>query len=1304
MTETQRVIKFNQNPLNFASSAQTSSAIQATTTAANIGTSAAASGAATGAAGAAGASAGAGAFFATKAGIILLSVVGTVVVATAVVVPVVVTQTGNDEPAVTDVISSITEINDIPTTVLNNDVIKTTIINNPAIPTTILKTTPGGGTGEGGSGEGGSGEGGSGEGGSGEGGSGEGGSGEGGSGEGGSGEGGSGEGGSGEGGSGEGGSGEGGSGEGGSGEGGSGEGGSGGSSTRTKKQYFSNMLSLTQNNFLEYSRTPTYVDRHIPSEFGYESVNLKISYGGDNSAINDKYDEILAENNKLIASDSTYDEIRSDGKLYLKNQDTGRKLYKHIFSDGLYGSNVSNDEKAVKKTIKLNPASTTNYITGLYAPPGEIITIEISATDLANIGGSLTFLIGFYTHNNVISVNNAAIGIKRVPNLSNSLTITKTIGYIGSFIGGPIYISNPSKSKIFTVTISGAVPYKHIIFGTTTKEEYEAMKDYTAPFFEYDIRDSIRYSGGASIIKDYEYDDLILNLIFWDKCLRTSRQVPSGSNKNLGIHFLFDPCVNSKGALALAYVGRNWCQVPPSFGMALNFETATKYGVWGHIHELNHHFQKYGFNNVANEVTNNVINIVEYILYTQLSGLRNAYSNAALLKISGNHNYMNPEYSLNNLVNNPPSAADEIRFYEPIIQAFGPHLFLKATQFGAGRAGVDLFYEALVTTMHHDFTYYVEKILNLVISESKKEEMQALKYPIFIPVTTIYQTGRYYTFNGVEEFSNTSYPYRIPRGGATKLDFENHLIYPNGFTVTIQSLSSPTNGQLKKVSDRVYTYEPDSTHKLSGRMNLQLKLDNSAEGISTQVKLGLEFEVDNSQSIQTNYIFDSIVYTDLDEAIEKNFAGYSNIEFFPNFAGAMTGIKEGNIGVWEGKFRVDDDGYKYILYRGGRGPSKLYARINDETEYKLIGYIVINQAGYMFAPPSYAYKQIDLKKGDIVYFKAYLLGYTLASGASAYLYIGISKENVVSKVRTLGSNDIVGIDSQFDVKYEFVSGDPYYSEKQFDSLSFFDYSLVSVSSPNYEGWDSSYNIEKLVDRSTSTYIHTKKGKAINANNPLTLIFDLGREYYFDYIYFVKRAPNNYAPKTLTLSTSTDSTNWVEKETLTTKVTGDLVEMNLSKKLNSRYVKMHITETTSPNPGYIALVSVEFIEKNVNYALKNPEYVNISYYEGESDKVRINYDNFPYFGHSYLLTAETFMTLNLKNTTGMRIKTCHKNAATIEYNVKQGETVKKTDTITINAGNQDDFPVIVTGLSRGDYSFEFTVKEGTFDLEYILYEN
>ena len=1199
-SERTRTIPFNQNPRNAGISFQSN--VLGTTTATNAAGNTAAVGASTKAA-AAGAST-LGSFFASKAGIILISVIATAVVATVVVVPVVVTQSGGDDSdeaniSVETIISTTEEIY-VPHP-------------DPDIDETEEQHNDG-----------------------------------------------------------------------------------------ETVSFISNMQSLTKNNFLDCEITG-YKSRTIP-RVGYEEVNEQISFGGDNTALDSKYEAILAENNKLIPSSTTYDEIGSDGKLYLNGAYIGRNLYKHVFSIGLYGGNVADSEEAVKKKIKLNPDSSTNYLTGLYAPPGEVIKVEISSEDLAKIGGQLPFSIGFVTHNNVISVNSQSVGIKRVPNLVSSLTITKTTGYIGSFLGGPIYIFNPPKQKQFTVTISGAVPYKHIIFGSTTKKQFQGMKDYSAPFFELDIRDSIRYSGALSNIINYGYDNLMHNLIFWDKCLRTSRQVPSGSNKNLGIHFLFDPCVNSKGALALAYVGRNWCQVPPSFSMALDYETATKYGVWGHIHELNHHFQKYGFNSVSNEVTNNVINIVEYILYTQLSGLRNAYSTAALLKISGNHNYMNPEYSLNSLVTNPPSAADEIRFYEPIIQAFGPHLFLKVTQYGQGRAGIDLFYESLVKVLKQNVTYYVEKVLNLVISESKKIELkdEVKNYPDFVPVSTIYQTGRFYTIDGEEHFSNTSFPYRIPRGGSTKLDFENHLIYPNGFTAAIESISDPAHGTLVEVSEKVYTYTPDATEKLSGQMKMIIHLVNTDESIDTRVTLGLEFEVDNSQSVQTNYIFDSIIYTDLDtDIINANIEGHSSVEFFPNFANYMGGIKEGNIGIWEGKFRFDDEGYRYIVYRGGRGPSRLYAKIGEETDYHEIGYITINQGSYMFVYPSFAYyyKEEGFPKGTEVKFKAYLLGKTLNTGASASICIGISKVNDPSKVKTLSSSEIVGIDSEFDSRYEFYSGDPYYSEKQFDSLSFFDYSSVSISSPNYQPWDSSFSLDKLIDRSTTTYIHTKRNTRINSDNPLTLVFDLGKVYSYDYIYFVKRGPNNYAPAQLTISTSDDNITYTEGKEYTTVVDDEKVEINLDSKLTSRYVKMVITETTSPNPGYIALVSVEFIEKNINYALKYPEYAQITYQSGADTNVEINYKNFPYFGHSYILKQYSTMEFRIENTTGIRIKTCNKYAAKIKVIVNSTEK----ETKEISAENTDDFQIIVNGLSKGDYNFKFEIVEGKFDLEYILYE-
>ena len=399
-SERTRTIPFNQNPRNAGISFQSN--VLGTTTATNAAGNTAAVGASTKAA--AGATT-LGSFFASKAGIILISVIATLVVATVVVVPVVVTQSGGDDSDETNIsvetIISTTEEIYVPHP-------------DPDIDEPDEQHDDG-----------------------------------------------------------------------------------------ETIQFISNMLSLTKNNFLD-CEIIGYKSRTIP-RVGYEEVNERISFGGDNTALDSKYEAILAENNKLIPSSTTYDEIGSDGKLYLNGEYKGRNLYKHVFSIGLYGGNVADSEEAVKKKIKLNPDSSTNYLTGLYAPPGEVIKVEISSEDLAKIGGQLPFSIGFVTHNNVISVNSQSVGIKRVPNLVSSLTITKTTGYIGSFLGGPIYIFNPPKQKQFTVTISGAVPYKHIIFGSTTKKQFQGMKDYSAPFFEFDIRDSIRYSGALSNIINYDY-------------------------------------------------------------------------------------------------------------------------------------------------------------------------------------------------------------------------------------------------------------------------------------------------------------------------------------------------------------------------------------------------------------------------------------------------------------------------------------------------------------------------------------------------------------------------------------------------------------------------------------------------------------------------------------------------------------------------------------------------------------------------------------------------------------------------------
>ena len=1013
------------------------------------------------------------------------------------------------------------------------------------------------------------------------------------------------------------------------------------------------------------------------------------------------YDAILEENKKLMASATNYDEIDENGNLFLKGESIGKQLYKHKFSKDLYGGNIDDNEKSVIKTMKINPISPTNYITGLYAPPGEVIKIEFSNNDLENIGGSLEFIIGQVTQDGVGSDNSKNVGLQRIPILYNKLIITKNPGYIGSFIGGPIYISNPSKRKIFTLTISNAVPYKHIIYGITSKEEFEQMDSFSAPFFELDVRDSIRYSGPLQVIEGLNYENLINNLIFWDKCVRTSKKIPGGSGTIKGIHFLFDPCVNTPGALAVAIVGQYWCQVPLSFKMALNYETVTKYGAWGHIHELNHHYQYFGFSSsVLNEVTNNIVNLVEYIMYSQISGLRNEYSEAAITTVSGNHRNLNPEFCLNSLVNSPPTADNEIRFYEPILQAFGYDLFIKVTQYGKGKGGVDLFYQALTETLHYDFTYYVEKILNLKISENIITECQSHGYHIFIPVSSIYQTGRYFNYESHQYFSNTSLPYRIPRGGPSKLDFINHIIVPNGFTYEIKEITEPHYGKLEKISDLLYTYTPDEIEDLSGIIKLTLHLQNAEEGISTNVRLGLNFQVDNSQSVQTNYLYDNIIYTSIYDAIEKDFEGYASMEFLTNFQGSMSGIKEGNIGIWEGKFKIDDEGYKYILYKGGRGPSVLYAKINDETEYTKIGEIAINQNSYMFSGTSKAFYQIDLEKDDIVYFKVYLLGKDLSNGATAWINLGISKTDDASQVRTLDNNDIIGINAEIDQPYVFYSGDPYKTDKIFNSNSFFDYTLIEVSSTNFFSWDNSpvYNLEKMIDNNENTYMHTRQDLRISKASPLILDFDLGKLYYFDYIIF-NRGPKIKGwnlPLNLNLLTSEDGINWNEEGEFTTEKSGErLAELNIGKKLYTRYIRFEITKQIEGN--YVAIATIEFIEKNLLLYQKMPEYVE---FEGKED-IDINFDNFPYFGHSYILKENCAISFLIDETTGIRIKVCHKYDSAISLIVDNDKNNKIN--IQINASDELDFPIEIRDLTKGKHRFKIEVNSGQLDFEYILYE-
>ena len=146
----------------------------------------------------------------------------------------------------------------------------------------------------------------------------------------------------------------------------------------------------------------------------------------------------------------------------------------------------------------------------------------------------------------------------------------------------------------------------------------------------------------------------------------------------------------------------------------------------------------------------------------------------------------------------------------------------------------------------------------------------------------------------------------------------------------------------------------------------------------------------------------------------------------------------------------------------------------------------------------------------------------------------------------------------------------------------------------------------------------------------------------------------------------------------------------------RYIQLSISKQMEGN--YIAIATISFIEKDLQLYQLSPEEAEM---EGKNS-IDINFDNFPYFGHSYILTSNCAISFLIQETTGMKIKVCNKFDSKVTLIVDNDVSNKKT--FDIKKADNEDYPVEIRGLNQGKHRFKIEVDEGKFDFEYILYEN
>lgn len=954
----------------------------------------------------------------------------------------------------------------------------------------------------------------------------------------------------------------------------------------------------------------------------FTSENTRIGsngYGGGGYTWMDK--------NGYLYSGTTFEPVKT-----VDSQGNHRQLYKHTASVGLYGGDVSDDEPAIIKQVTLRPRGYGSYsVTGVYAPAGEVIKIEISEKDMDATGG-IAIHIGQALYNgkanNIWTAKNQ---MQRFPVILNTMVVNKDTStyengvytaYVGSFVGGPLYIRNTLQTV--KVTISGGVRYSHFILGYTTPEEFAENWNSSAPYFDLEVWNyGVLHSGPKQYAKAFSYDDLYKAAVLWEKVTLVST-----TNRKQGIVFLYDPFV-AAGA-AVAFPGQGSVNCPAGWmASSLNYNALVTSGSWGNFHEYHHNFQNYGVG-AGGEVTNNGMTLVSYALFTKISAARSE-ANFGATGLGGWNRYTSAPWALEQAMRigrpdaNPENGDKGLSLYATLLHSFGADNYMQAkvTQQKTAAYHEDYagYLQAWQDITHNNMSYYFNKILNAGLGNTYDNA----DYPMYVPVATTYQTGRGYNYDGVKKYINTMQPYVITHGEEFILDLRRYeenaagqyvrgsMVLPEDFNYTIKNITNPEFGEIEKIEEGVYKYKPDPEHIRSGKIILTLGLSKADPNDATinfkleDVDIVIEFE----QSYEKNkYVLNRTTYeyeagkapTDARTAYNDGYAGHINkIE-----ADNINPTQNSNTDVWydygenqaplntvvevRGKIYVEEGG-KYRLALRGRYNLALYVSLDRGKTYELAAFKDTDSRNYNFTfNDANTYKDYELAADTWVYFKEVMIN---SDRRDSFIGLGwgmfIPPQGVIDE----DGNLIGGTEEKITVHYATAYRESYEFQSEFTSdylykweskQSYSDNRIATtnktVIDTNYKkeySWNwNNYPTENLADDKASTYIHTNY--TVSETNPLIFTFDLGDVKPVNSMtIFSQYRPNGdyMVPTSYNLYGSIDGSSYsLMGEFVDIPRTGSTSVVDFEE-TNIRYYKLEITKSTGR---YVIIGDIQLMRK------------------------------------------------------------------------------------------------------------------------------
>lgn len=273
------------------------------------------------------------------------------------------------------------------------------------------------------------------------------------------------------------------------------------------------------------------------------------------------------------------------------------------------------DAKRETRTISIDTSIPEWHGTGLYVPPGEVVTISIPQGAVAR---GLGIRVGSHT-DTLWHLNKW----ERFPDISYYRKLDATSVRIATPFGGTLFITVPQNEgqgrrgrnradapvrggEEVLVTVANAVVAPRFVRGKTTSAEWKNLRNAPAPWAELEGKRVI-LSVPSYAVRDLEDAEALMT--YWDEVLDKCYALYAAPLRNRPERYCVDRQI-SAGYMHSGYPIMTGDDVAKTFCSLTVLRGTTGIKTWGFYHEMGHNFQQPEWTwEPFGEVTNNLFSL-----------------------------------------------------------------------------------------------------------------------------------------------------------------------------------------------------------------------------------------------------------------------------------------------------------------------------------------------------------------------------------------------------------------------------------------------------------------------------------------------------------------------------------------------------------------------------------------------------------------------------------------------------------------------------------------------------------------------